>query len=295
LFCNEADLHAHNNEVDSSAELLALIKKAGGAINASECKGNYGENTGVPNFSPQTNLCFFSSASRSPSKFDCAKKPWPASKNKQRLCYCSHNALSRTAPRQNQVQVTGAIEVTVNEPDIILNDPEAKIAFEDAMAAEIASTLGLRSSAVTVTASKDDSGRRLVRGRRLANDGLLLAYVINALAPATTANTTVTADALLNTMKSLNTISLQSQVNNAVQTAAADAPALKDVKATDVKLEVIPSILVIKSPSNSSRDEKLDFLAEAHVSGTPVPRAMAFITFMAVFAHFILVATTSQE
>merc|ERR1712100_611004 len=167
LFCNEADLHAHNNEVDSSAELLALIKKAGGAINASECKGNYGENTGVPNFSPQTNLCFFSSASRSPSKFDCAKKPWPA---------------SRTAPPQNQVQVTGVIEVTVNEPDIILNDPEAKIAFEDAMAAEIASTLGLRSSAVTVTASKDDSGRRLMRGRRLANDGLLLTYVINALA-----------------------------------------------------------------------------------------------------------------
>merc|ERR1711988_1570150 len=27
LFCNEAELHAHNNEVDSSAELLALIKK----------------------------------------------------------------------------------------------------------------------------------------------------------------------------------------------------------------------------------------------------------------------------
>ena len=69
LECTEAGLHAHNDDVDSSAELLALITALGGSCSATTCNTNYGTSYGAPNFGDA--ICFVSDAGRTLDTFDC--------------------------------------------------------------------------------------------------------------------------------------------------------------------------------------------------------------------------------
>jgi len=87
LQCFESQQKANNGDVDSSAELKALITQVGGSTNAQFCLDPHGNNPDVPSFGPS--YCFHSETTRSLATFDCDQVPVPASENKQRLCYCA--------------------------------------------------------------------------------------------------------------------------------------------------------------------------------------------------------------
>ena len=84
LACSEEAFAAHNDEVDSEAEVLALIAAAGGFTGASSCSYNWLTSVDVPAW--DSGACFVSGQGRDVSTFNCAAaaQPW-----KQRLCYCS--------------------------------------------------------------------------------------------------------------------------------------------------------------------------------------------------------------
>merc|ERR1711962_1472367 len=82
LICTEAEFAANNNDVDSSEEVLALIKKLGGETGAKSCsKGDF---PAVPLFS-KNGICMYSHGQRVAG---------PQEDNKQRLCYCHVAKLS---------------------------------------------------------------------------------------------------------------------------------------------------------------------------------------------------------
>ena len=87
LICSGSQFALHNDDVDTSKEVIKLIKELGGETSSKSCKK--GDFPAVPLFSKDSS-CFTSVASRKsdPSKFDCGKVPGPKSAKKQRLCYC---------------------------------------------------------------------------------------------------------------------------------------------------------------------------------------------------------------
>ena len=84
LECTEAAQLLHNGDVDSSAELLALIAELGGSCSASSCTSS--DNNGAPNFSDDA--CFTSDSDRALDTFNCDHVAG-GSTAKRRLCYCS--------------------------------------------------------------------------------------------------------------------------------------------------------------------------------------------------------------
>ena len=87
LICTEGEFAANNYDVDSSEEVLALIKELGGETAAKSCsKGDF---LAVPLFNKE-DICMYSSGQRikRPNKFDCQRVAGPPEDNKQRLCYC---------------------------------------------------------------------------------------------------------------------------------------------------------------------------------------------------------------
>jgi len=86
LVCTEEQLLAHNDEVDSSEEVLALLAGAGGGTGARHCLIAWGWAADVPNWSAAA--CHRSASSRSLSTFDCAARPKGGLLPKHRLCYC---------------------------------------------------------------------------------------------------------------------------------------------------------------------------------------------------------------
>merc|ERR1711962_547823 len=93
LICTEAEFAANNNDVDSSEEVLALIKKLGGKTTAKSCsKGDF---PAVPLFNKE-GICMYSNGQRinRPEKFECKRVAGPQEDNKQRLCYCHVAKLS---------------------------------------------------------------------------------------------------------------------------------------------------------------------------------------------------------
>ena len=87
LICTEGEFAANNYDVDSSEEVLALIKELGGETAAKSCsKGDF---PAVPLFNKE-DICMYSSGQRikRPEKFDCQRVAGPPEDNKQRLCYC---------------------------------------------------------------------------------------------------------------------------------------------------------------------------------------------------------------
>ena len=85
LKCSKDEFHQHNKDIDSSVELLSLIKRVGGKTSAKRCSSRYGSGGAVPNFTPSS--CYHSDSSRSVSTFDCGRKT-SQDLNKWRLCWC---------------------------------------------------------------------------------------------------------------------------------------------------------------------------------------------------------------
>ena len=89
--CSEEDLEAHNEEVDSSDEVLSLLKILGVNISATSYKNRTGKGKAVPGYgtNEKQDFCLFSDdPSRPLSTFDCSQKPFPLKENKQRICWC---------------------------------------------------------------------------------------------------------------------------------------------------------------------------------------------------------------
>ena len=87
LKCTEDQFALHNDDVDTSEEVLKLIDKLGGETLAESCeKGDF---PAVPVFNKDS-FCMYSDATRKSkaSKFDCGQVAGPLSEKKQRLCYC---------------------------------------------------------------------------------------------------------------------------------------------------------------------------------------------------------------
>ncbi|KAK3232876.1 hypothetical protein CYMTET_56800 [Cymbomonas tetramitiformis] len=96
LVCTEEQLHAHNGDVDTSAEVLALISQVGGSTSDTDCGSYYGTNTDAPNWVADGTICWRSAVGRALSTFDCARAPGPAGAGKHRLCYC--HAVKTSSP-----------------------------------------------------------------------------------------------------------------------------------------------------------------------------------------------------
>lgn len=89
LVCTEEALFAHNKDVDSSAEVLASIRKAGGHTSAAQCDTTYGRDPDVPQWG--SDVCERSSMKRSRSSVSCAARPSKSGEGRHRLCFC-HSA-----------------------------------------------------------------------------------------------------------------------------------------------------------------------------------------------------------
>ena len=87
LICTEAEFFANNNDVDSSDEVLALIKNLGGTTAAKSCSKK--DFPAVPLFN-EKDICMYSNGLKNnrSNKFDCQRVAGPPEDNKQRLCYC---------------------------------------------------------------------------------------------------------------------------------------------------------------------------------------------------------------
>ena len=95
MICLESELENHNAEVDSSEEVVELIKKLGGNLTSTTCYENYGSKPNTPSFYPDqssnvaNHFCFTSSNQN--KTYDCGSSPNGAgyqNELKARICYC---------------------------------------------------------------------------------------------------------------------------------------------------------------------------------------------------------------
>lgn len=83
LVCSEEQLMAHNAEVDTDEEVLAMITTLKGTTAAQFCNPHYGTEAPVPNWNAEA--CFLSDKDRNISTYSCNAVPTPG---KHRMCYC---------------------------------------------------------------------------------------------------------------------------------------------------------------------------------------------------------------
>ena len=93
LECLEDEFYKHNFEIDSSGELIRVIKKLDVNLwsflkEVDECDDGYPNGKDVPNLSTKKEFCYFGSSTRSKSTFDCNVRPAPRNLKKQRICWC---------------------------------------------------------------------------------------------------------------------------------------------------------------------------------------------------------------
>ena len=93
--CSEEHLYLHNVDVDTSEEVLRLVKTLGGIISATSCSGQYGTAKDVPLYSTSDDFCLLSNKARQLSSFDYKMVPIPLSEKKRRLCWCHDSGESR--------------------------------------------------------------------------------------------------------------------------------------------------------------------------------------------------------
>ncbi len=79
--CSEEEFNLHNEDIDTSEEVINLIRTLGGTISLPYCCSDYGTSAGVPNFSSSHNACFFSDQARPLSSFDFQKNACPPNEN----------------------------------------------------------------------------------------------------------------------------------------------------------------------------------------------------------------------
>ena len=72
LVCSDAELEAHNDEVDTPAEVLAIVG-ASVTLTEADCETN------IWKFTPSYSLgdCYAKSSSSGSGKFDCSKESMP--------------------------------------------------------------------------------------------------------------------------------------------------------------------------------------------------------------------------
>lgn len=108
LECVEENLEAHHDEVDSSNEVISLLKDLGISISAEACTNKqdhflFGKGYTNPVYGKNTNdtkdFCFFAGA-RNSTSFNCSQPGLPLEKNKQRICWCSKPGKIRNNPRK---------------------------------------------------------------------------------------------------------------------------------------------------------------------------------------------------
>ena len=90
LECTEKHLHERNIDVDSSSELLHMIKKLNVTITATSCSDSYEKYSDEPVFSvsdPGNHFCLFT-LPKNESEFNCSTVPGVSAQMKQRLCWC---------------------------------------------------------------------------------------------------------------------------------------------------------------------------------------------------------------
>ena len=92
--CTVEAFHSHNDEVDSSDEVLSIIQKLGGTTSATSCAQNDVAKA-VPLYNSEG--CTYSSLSV--AEFDCEKDPAPINLNRRRLCWCHAYGKSMTILR----------------------------------------------------------------------------------------------------------------------------------------------------------------------------------------------------
>jgi len=88
LVCTREGLYAHNDDVDSSEKVKALISRLMGSTTDRPCGDEYGSNFDVPVFAAHE--CWHSAHVRKLESLDCLHEP---QSNKRRLCYCHHPAV----------------------------------------------------------------------------------------------------------------------------------------------------------------------------------------------------------
>ena len=87
--CTEQGLYDHNDEVDSNAEIDALVQQHGGAA-CSSYNDDFADNPDVPNWE-EGGVCHVSGSQRPLNTVDCADLPGSDQAptiTKRRLCYC---------------------------------------------------------------------------------------------------------------------------------------------------------------------------------------------------------------
>ena len=110
LECSEDGLYAHNADVDSSEEVLNLIRTLGGEITAEDCTGTATNQPGVPLYVPGNDKCTISDAARDSSSFDCGHVPTPVSKGKRRLCWCNLPGKLNNVPLKYKFLYTNRVQ-----------------------------------------------------------------------------------------------------------------------------------------------------------------------------------------
>ena len=68
--CSEKQLDRHNVDVDTSQEVLELVRKLGGTIGAIRCSSQFGTSPDVPYYSTSGGFCSFSKEGRTLSQKD---------------------------------------------------------------------------------------------------------------------------------------------------------------------------------------------------------------------------------
>lgn len=87
LVCSDAAMSAHNRDVDSSSEVLSLLKAAGGTTIARGCGTMRGaEEVAAPWWTKSR--CGRSGAGRSGGSFNCSARPSFPDQGRHRLCFC---------------------------------------------------------------------------------------------------------------------------------------------------------------------------------------------------------------
>ena len=89
LVCLESELENHNEEVDTSEELVELIQKLGGNLSTNTCNENYGSQPNTPCFSPSYQKYCYASSKQNKA-YDCDAMPdmTVTAQKKARVCYC---------------------------------------------------------------------------------------------------------------------------------------------------------------------------------------------------------------
>ena len=88
LICLESELESHNGEVDSSEEVVKLIKKLGGKLTKTTCNTCCGSGANKPRFAPNNPNCYTSAAQN--KTYDCGAMPDSVNMEikRARICYC---------------------------------------------------------------------------------------------------------------------------------------------------------------------------------------------------------------